>query len=281
MPKFIKIYQILLVLSLLLNTAYIQAESERLPKESRVPGGIALIPVGSNPTPPKVTFKGNPVMILPDYKAGNLWLAVVGIPISQKAGKATILVNSKPVAFKVSHKEYPKQYLTVKNKHVNPNKTQLTRIRSEQKKSRQAFKQFSPKRDWESFIWPVKGPLSSLFGFQRFFNNQPRRPHSGLDIAAPLNSPIKSPASGEVVLVGHFYFNGKSVFIDHGQGLVSMMCHLSSINVKEGQLLKQGDIIGKIGATGRVTGPHLHWSVSFNNARVDPLLMLDEMKNSK
>lgn len=256
-----------------------QAKDARLPQESRVPGGIALIPLGNTPTPPKVSFNGSQVMVLPDYQSENLWLAVVGIPITQKLGKAKIVANGKTLSFNVKAKEYPKQYLTVKNKHVNPNKTQLKRIWAEQKRSKKAFKKFSHKKSWEKFIWPVKGPLSSLFGFQRFFNNQPRRPHSGLDIAAPLNSPVKSPASGEVILVGNLYFNGNSVFIDHGQGLISMMCHLNSIDVKQGQLLKQGDVIGKIGATGRVTGPHLHWSVSFNNTRVDPLLMVDKAEN--
>lgn len=258
-----------------------QAKDARLPQESRVPGGIALIPVGNTPTPPKVSFNGNQVMVLPDYQSDNLWLAVVGIPITQKVGKAKIIANGKPLSFNVKAKEYPKQYLTVKNKHVNPNKAQLERIWGEQKKSKKAFKQFSYKKGWEKFIWPVNGPLTSLFGFQRFFNNQPRRPHSGLDIAAPKNTPIKSPASGEVILTGHMFFNGKAVFIDHGQGLISMMCHLNSIDVKQGQLLKQGDIIGKVGTTGRSTGPHLHWSVSFNNARIDPLLMVDKAENKQ
>lgn len=279
MLKQIKHHFCLTLFGLLLSSVSIGAEPPRLLKESRVQGGIALIPVGNTPTPPKVSFKGNQVMVLPDYKNNNRWLAVVGIPISQKAGAAKILVNNKAVSFEITHKEYPKQYLTVKNKHVHPNKSEMTRIRSEQKKSRAAFKEFSPKQGWENFIWPITGPLTSLFGFQRFFNEQPRRPHSGLDIAAPTGTPIKSPASGEVVLVGDMFFNGKAIFIDHGQGLVSMMCHLSSIDVKEGQLLKQGDVIGKVGSTGRSTGPHLHWSVSFNNARVDPLLLLDKSKN--
>lgn len=253
--------------------------TEGRPQESRVQGGIALIPVGNSSKPASVSFRGNKVMVLPDYRADNRWLAIVGIPISHKAKQVKLLVNNQPKLFTIKRKTYPKQYLTVTNKHVNPNTKQLTRIRKEQKAISAAFKLFTPKSAWERFIWPVKGPLSSLFGFQRFFNKQPRRPHSGLDIAANKGTLIKSPASGEVVLVGDFYFNGKSVFIDHGQGLISMMCHLSEISVKQGQLLKQGDVLGKVGATGRVTGPHLHWSVSLNNARVDPLLFVDRKEN--
>jgi murein DD-endopeptidase MepM/ murein hydrolase activator NlpD len=125
-----------------------------------------------------------------------------------------------------------------------------------------------------SFIKPVVGPYSSPFGLKRFFNGEPRNPHSGIDIAAPSGTPIYAPAQGKVVLTGDFFFNGNVVYMDHGQGLISMFCHLSAIDVKPGDTLKQGELLGKVGATGRVTGPHLHWSVSLNNARIDPLILL-------
>ncbi len=273
----IKIVSICLTLCLAFATN--ATASNELPKESRVQGGIALIPVGNSVKPAVVRFNGNQVMVLPDYAADNRWLAIVGIPVTHKGTQVKLKINGEFKTFGIKRKSYPKQYLTVKKKHANPNNKQLKRIRQEQQHIRAAFKQFSPKMNWEPFIWPVKGALSSLFGFQRFFNKQPRRPHSGLDIAAAKGTAVKSPASGEVVLIGDFYFNGNSVFIDHGQGLISMMCHLNKINVKQGQLLKQGDIIGQVGATGRVTGPHLHWSVSLNNARIDPLLLVDKANN--
>jgi murein DD-endopeptidase MepM/ murein hydrolase activator NlpD len=129
---------------------------------------------------------------------------------------------------------------------------------------------------WPSFIMPIKGKISSPFGLKRFFNGQSRDPHSGLDIAAPEGKVVVAPADGIVSQTGDYFFNGQTVMIDHGQGIISMMCHLSKIDVVKGQTIKQGDAIGKVGHTGRATGPHLHWGISINNARVNPLLVLDK-----
>ena len=128
------------------------------------------------------------------------------------------------------------------------------------------------------FDKPVQGPLSSPFGLKRFFNGQPRAPHSGLDFAVPTGTPIHAPAAGRVILTGNYFFNGNTVFVDHGQGLISMFCHLSEIDVSPGDQLVRGQILGKVGATGRVTGAHLHWNVSLNDTRVDPAIFIGTYK---
>jgi len=267
-----------LISSLILLTISMAATAANLPQHSPTPGGIALVELGELSSPrPEVTYNKNKVMVLSN---ATQWVAVVGVPLSAKPGKHRIKVSSASKSmtktFNVLDKKYETQHLTIKNKRkVDPNEQDMIRIRKESKRIASALKHWSDQDDVTiEFVPPVNGRMSSSFGLRRFFNEQPRKPHSGMDIAATEGTPIVAPAPGKVIETGDFFFNGKSVFVDHGQGLVTMYGHMNSIEVKPGQLVKTGSALGTVGMTGRVTGPHLHWGISLNNARVDPRLFL-------
>lgn len=261
----------------------INLQAIELPEESRVPGGVALIPLEGLNTrqAPSAWYRGNRVMVIPSldtrFAEQSSWLAVVGIPLSAKHTDEQLMkADGKRFPFNIQDKAYREQRLTVPNKrHVNPNKQDLARYKREREEMVAAFKSWStPALDSLEFALPSEGRFSSPFGLKRFFNDQPRNPHSGLDIAGGQGGAINAPAPGRVVAVGDYFFNGKTVIIDHGFGLTTLYCHMSRIDVAIGDQLNTGDSIGAIGKTGRVTGPHLHWTVSLNNTRVDPLLFV-------
>ena len=254
------------------------AGAQELPQPNPVPGGVALVALLPDTEPvPHARFNGERVMVIHHE---NQWQAVVGLPLETVPGEQRLAVGNgsarRELAFTVRPKEYEAQHLTIANKRlVEPNAKDLKRIAREQQLIQQAFHAWTelPQPPLH-FDLPARGRLSSGFGLRRFFNNQPRAPHSGLDIAAPAGTAVVAPAPGIVVNTGNYFFNGNTVFLDHGQGLVTMYNHLHRIAVKNGTRVARGQKIGEIGMTGRVTGPHLHWSVSLNNARVDPLLFL-------
>lgn len=258
----------------------------KLPEQSAVPGGVMILSVGnSQQTKPDVYFEEKPVMVV---KADGLWQAVVGIPLASKAGTLRILVKrgeeKSTQLFSIKDKQYPTQYITVKDERkVNPNPIDMKRINQESSRIQEALTAWTETNNEPvNFVWPIKGRVSGLFGRRRVFNGEPRNPHSGMDIAAKTGTTIHAPAAGIVRGTGNYFFNGNTVFIDHGQGLITMFCHLSRIDVQDAQTVKQGDIIGAVGATGRVTGPHLHLGVSLNNERVEPRLFFppeSELKN--
>jgi murein DD-endopeptidase MepM/ murein hydrolase activator NlpD len=251
-----------------------------LPHEERVPGGVALIELSASEHAPSANFGGRRVAVV---RQANRWVAVVGIPLGTELGEQQLSVTSAggttKVAFVVSDHPYRTQYLNVPERQANPNPEDLKRIEGEQVRSDAALKRFTVE-DLATLrlASPIPGDRSDSYGSRRFFNNQPRKPHSGMDIPAPTGTPVHSPAAGEVVEVGNFFFNGNTIYIDHGMGLVTMYCHLSKIGVKVGDHLQTGDVIGEVGATGRVTGPHLHFGVALNRAMVNPALLLDEAK---
>ena len=210
-------------------------------------------------------------------KDKDQWYAVVGIPLSAATGNHELHLDpGGTIRFEVRAKDYETQHITIKDRRkVEPNAEDLRRISREKKRITTALRSWSDgSAPHLPLLRPVNGEQSSAFGLRRFFNGKPRKPHSGLDIAAPRGTPVIAPAAGVVVDTGNYFFNGNSVFIDHGQGLVTMYCHLDSIAVKKGQKIARGERIGNVGSTGRVTGPHLHWSVSLNDARVDPALLM-------
>ncbi len=274
MHKMIKSWLLLLLLS----TPLALTADVLFPKTNAVPGGIAVVKLNSTLQPAPEVYYGKRRILI--RRNSQHWEAVIGIPLSAKVGIHQLKVKTAGKTsyreFSVAAKDYATQHITLKNKRmVNPYAKDLERIRKEKKIILKALATWSNNPEVQTqFILPVDGQLGSPFGLRRYFNGEPRRPHSGLDIAAPEGALIRSPADGVVVNTGDYFFNGNSVFVDHGQGLVTMFCHLSNIEVQTGSIVKQGDVLGKVGMTGRVTGPHLHWSVSLNNTRVEPKLFL-------
>lgn len=258
--------------NLLLICLLLSSPTFALPQDSRRAGGIAVIPLDAETA--RVSYENRPVLI---SQEGNQAYAVFGIPLSTPIGKLELQTNNQNIQIQIQPYKYAEQRLKVTNNdYVNPNQEQLDRYALEAKEQNDIYQSFTQK-NWQSFptfIRPTQGKFSNSFGRKRFFNDEERAPHSGLDIPAPIGQTVIAPAAGKVVAIGDYFFNGKTILIDHGQGLISIFCHLSHYNVQIGQEVKQGDLIGKVGKTGRVTGPHLHWGMSLNNARVDPQLFL-------
>ena len=249
------------------------------PRPRSVPGGVALIELGASAETPEASFDGVPVMV-----AGNPtgWTAIVGIPLAAEPGAKHLAVRrdgeaETRVSFEVEPVRYAEQRLKVAPGKVDLSKADLARYERERAHLAGVMATRSDLLPTTlRMVPPTEGRRSSSFGLRRFFNDKPRNPHSGMDIAAPEGTPVVAAVAGRVIDTGDYFFNGKTVWIDHGSGLLTMYCHLSSIEVRTGDTVAAGDRIGAVGATGRVTGAHLHWSVSLNRAMVDPALFLGE-----
>jgi len=248
-----------------------------LPRASVVPGGVAIVDVGAATEPvPVVSFKDRRVLTVVD---GGRHKAILGIALATEPGNYELSVKvdnaTRSIPVKVVPKQYREQQLKVPEKQVDLSPEDAARVEKEQKHLRALYDEQSDAVPATfALTTPVKGPRSSSFGLRRVFNGQARNPHSGMDIAAGTGTPIVAPADGTVVDVGNYFFNGNNVLIDHGGGFLTMYCHLSAFAVKAGDPVKTGQVIGKVGATGRVTGPHLHFGVMLNGASVDPALFL-------
>lgn len=249
-----------------------------LPRESRVPGGVALVTVApANEARPAVTRDGANVWTA---KRGASWIAVVGLPLSTVPGEHTVSVNrggtTQSVSFAVKNKRYPVQHVTLKdNAMVEPPPEVIARIETESAHIK------TVRSNWReadatsaAFTLPAVGRLSGRFGGSRVLNGKPRAPHAGLDVAIGTGTPVLAPGDGIVLDVGDYYFCGKTMFIDHGNGLISLFCHLSEHISKVGDSVKKGQSVARSGATGRASGPHLHWSVYLNGVSVEPELFV-------
>ncbi|MDH5776688.1 MAG: peptidoglycan DD-metalloendopeptidase family protein [Gammaproteobacteria bacterium] len=253
--------------------------AQDLPRHNPVPGGVAVVDLKLNSDKaPVVEFLKRRVMVVKGKN--NNWHAVVGLPLTLKKGSQTLTVKTEDTRkrkFSIKHKKYELRQITIPNERmVSPTKEDIERHLKEKPLMTAALNTWTEQDEVPmSFIKPVEGRFSSQFGLRRQYNKQKRiRNHTGLDIAAPNGTPIIAPAKGRVIRTGNYFFTGGTVFIDHGQGLVTLYCHLSKIDVKEGDEVNQSDRIGEVGSTGRVSGPHLHWVVSLNNTKVEPKLFL-------
>ena len=249
-----------------------------LPRESAVPGGIKLIRLeDSGSAMPAVDVDGQRAMVVRD---GDSWVAVIGIPLSAPLTAARSVVvhggdGRQQLEFTIGEKLYASQSLKVAPRQVNLSREDLARVNRERVVIDAALSHWTNEQPESLHLpQPVPGPRSSSFGMRRIFNGEARNPHSGMDIAAATGTPVRVPIAGTVIDTGEFFFNGNTVFVDHGRGLISMYCHLSAIDVKPGQKVAAGDRLGAVGMTGRATGPHLHWGLSLNRAWVDPELFI-------
>ncbi len=240
-------------------------------------GGIALIDVGKFVSKPKIFYKAKEAKVI--QKDGK-YFAVIGIGLDEKPGEKHIVAVTKSKKldfyFEVKPKSYKKEYIKLKsNKRVTLSKKDLARFKKEKAKAKKMLESFNKTLSSDlNFTLPLKGRISSPFGKRRYFNNKPKSPHSGIDIVAKRGTPIVAAQNGVVSIREEFFFNGNTIYIDHGEGLVTIYCHMKDFAVKKGDFVQKGDVIGYVGTTGRSTGPHLHFGVVLNTKAVDPMLVL-------
>ncbi|MDP9087133.1 MAG: peptidoglycan DD-metalloendopeptidase family protein [Pseudomonadota bacterium] len=250
-----------------------------LPRESAVPGGIKIIRIDAQgDSMPYVDVDGHRALVVQD---GAQWLAIIGIPLSAPLTPRHVTVRTQSgrqdFEFLIGDKHYASQSLKVPPAKVNLSRADLQRVNREKTTIDHDLSRWTDNQP-QTLRWepPVPGVRSSSFGMRRIFNGESRNPHGGMDIAAPAGTPVKVPLGGTVIDTGNYFFNGNTVFVDHGRSLISMYCHLSAVEVTPGQRIAPGATLGKVGMTGRTTGPHLHWGLSLNHSWVDPELFVPD-----
>lgn len=250
-----------------------------LPRTAAVPGGVVIVDLGeASGPPPTARWLDRAVLVTRD---GGRYKAVVGVHLGTEPGKHALEVTAadgtqRSLPVTISAKKYREQRLTVAPGQVDLSAQDAARVEQETPRLQASYGSFSDTLPSTFTLrQPVAGTRGDSFGSRRVFNNQARNPHSGMDISAPTGAPIIAPADGVVLDTGDFFFNGGTIILDHGRGFVTLYCHLSAWSVKKGDVVKAGQPIGKVGATGRVTGPHLHFGVILNGQSVDPGLFLE------
>ncbi|HXF45220.1 MAG TPA: peptidoglycan DD-metalloendopeptidase family protein [Burkholderiaceae bacterium] len=247
------------------------------PRVSAWPGGVARIPLGEGQRVPRVRLGTERVLVM---REGAQWIALVGVGLDAKPGSKLVVEADRGDGFErieiaVEPKAYAEQHLKVAPGYVDLSKEDLARHEREREHLARVLRTFSETPPATlSMVPPVAGPRSSSFGLRRLINGQPRSPHNGMDIAAPAGTPVAAALAGRVIDAGDYFFAGRSVVLDHGQGLLTLYAHLSEIDAAVGAQVAAAATIGKVGATGRVTGAHLHFSVYLNAVAVDPALFL-------
>lgn len=243
------------------------------------PGEIVIVTITSTApiSAPKVrAFEQD---LTPFTENDRTWRVLVGIDIATKPGKHLVTIDAggerQTHPLIVAPKTFPTRRLTVDQAFVDPPESVKKRIDDEAELVAAIWKASVLERLWTGpFVRPVPHAANSAFGTRSIFNGQPRNPHGGADFPSPAGTPVKAPNAGKVVLVRNLYYSGNTVIVDHGLGMFSYFAHLSEMTVAEGEPVTPGMVVGAVGATGRVTGPHLHWTVRVSNARVDPLALL-------
>lgn len=249
-----------------------------LPRNRAVPGGVAVLALGAAEQRPVVMLGSQPVLVTGDPQG---WHAVVGLALSLEPGPVSVQVRiagqpARSRTIQLQPAGYAEQRLNVPRRQVDLSPEDLARYQREREHLARVVATRSARLPASLRMRvPVPGPRSSSFGLRRIFNGQSRSPHSGMDIAAPTGTPVACPLDGQVIDTGDYFFPGRCVWLDHGSGVLSLYAHLDSIGVEAGRELAAGEVLGTVGATGRVTGPHLHWSVVLNRAYVDPALFID------
>ncbi len=255
-----------------------RAFATTIPRASAVPGGVARVGLGASEQPPRVRLGSDRVLVM---REGDEWIAFVGIALTAKPG-SKLQVEAEQAGgslerfeIAVAPKAYASQHLKVPPDQVDLSTEHLARYERERAHLSEVLRTFtdSPPATL-TMLQPAPGQRSSSFGLRRYFNGRARSPHNGMDLAAPAGTPVIAANAGRVIDTGDYFFPGRTIVLDHGQGFLSLYAHLEAIDATVAQAVAAGSVIGKVGATGRITGPHLHFSVYLNAVAVDPALFL-------